>query len=150
VDEPGIELEPVRQQARTCPVCGTKFRGSADSESRPVCILRGVAEGESAAIGEPGSECGLADGAQEVDVQVQVQRFENYELMLDEDDRPIELGRGARGVTYNAFDVELHCPVTLKVISERYLGNESARLRLLREARAAVAMFQDCSCLSKQ
>jgi hypothetical protein len=28
--------------------------------------------------------------------------------------------------------------VTLKVISERYLGDESARLRFLREARAAV------------
>jgi hypothetical protein len=41
------------------------------------------------------------------------------------------------GVTYKAFDVDLHCPVTLKVISERYLGNESARLRFLREARAA-------------
>ena len=27
------------------------------------------------------------------------------------------------GVTYKAFDVDLHCPVTLKVISERYLGD---------------------------
>jgi hypothetical protein len=33
------------------------------------------------------------------------------------------------GVTYKAFDVDLHCPVTLKVIAERYLGDESARLR---------------------
>jgi hypothetical protein len=40
------------------------------------------------------------------------------------------------GVTYKAFDVDLHCPVTLKVISERYLGDESARVRFLREARA--------------
>src|SRR5215472_5292727 len=36
-----------------------------------------------------------------------------------------------------ALGVDLHCPVTLKVISERYLGDESARLRFLREARAA-------------
>jgi hypothetical protein len=43
------------------------------------------------------------------------------------------------GVTYKAFDVDLHCPVTLKVISERYLGDESARLRFLREARAAAS-----------
>ena len=42
--------------------------------------------------------------------------------MLDEEGRPIELGRGAMGVTYKALDVDLHCPVTLKVISERYLG----------------------------
>jgi serine/threonine protein kinase len=41
------------------------------------------------------------------------------------------------GITYKALDVDLRCPVTLKVISERYLGDESARLRFLREARAA-------------
>jgi serine/threonine protein kinase len=41
------------------------------------------------------------------------------------------------GVTYKVVDVDLRCPVTLKVISERYLGDESARLRFLREARAA-------------
>src|SRR6202040_615024 len=44
------------------------------------------------------------------------------------------------GVTYKAFDVDLQCPVTLKVISERYLGDESARLRFLREARSAARL----------
>jgi eukaryotic-like serine/threonine-protein kinase len=44
------------------------------------------------------------------------------------------------GVTYKAFDVDLRCPVTLKVISEQYLGDESARLRFLREARAAARL----------
>jgi autonomous glycyl radical cofactor GrcA len=44
------------------------------------------------------------------------------------------------GVTYKAFDVDLRCPVTLKVISERYLGDESARLRFLREARSAASV----------
>ena len=67
-------------------------------------------------------------------------RFEHYELVKGEDGKPIELGRGAMGVTYKAFDVDLHCPVTLKVISERYLGDESARLRFLREARAAASI----------
>ena len=57
--------------------------------------------------------------------------------MTGEDGKPVELGRGAMGVTYKAFDVDLRCPVTLKVISERYLGDESARLRFPREARAA-------------
>ena len=60
--------------------------------------------------------------------------------MLDADGRPIELGRGAMGVTYKALDVDLRCPVTLKVISERYLGDESAQLRFLREARAAASV----------
>ena len=64
-------------------------------------------------------------------------RFEHYELITGEDGKPVELGRGAMGVTYKAFDVDLHCSVTLKVISERYLGDESARLRFLRKARYA-------------
>jgi serine/threonine protein kinase len=70
----------------------------------------------------------------------EVQRFEHYRLVTDEHRKPVELGRGAMGVTYKAFDINLHCPVTLKVISERYLGDESARLRFLREARAAASV----------
>jgi hypothetical protein len=56
-------------------------------------------------------------------------RFEHYELVTDESGKPVELGRGAMGVTYKAFDVDLHCLVALKVISEKYIGDESARLR---------------------
>jgi serine/threonine protein kinase len=67
-------------------------------------------------------------------------RFQHYELLVGEDGRPVELGRGAMGVTYKAFDVDLRCPVTLKVISEKYLGDETARLRFLREARAAASV----------
>jgi serine/threonine protein kinase len=90
--------------------------------------------GEPGAAEEPGSASGSADSAEEV------LRFENYELLLGNDGRPIELGRGAMGITYKALDVDLRCPVTLKVISERYLGDESARLRFLREARAAASV----------
>jgi serine/threonine protein kinase len=46
----------------------------------------------------------------------------------------------AWGVTYKAFDVDLQCPVALKVINERYLNNELVRLRFLREARAAASI----------
>ena len=67
-------------------------------------------------------------------------RFEHYELIFDEEGKPVELGRGAMGVTYKAVDVDLRCPVTLKVISEKYLGDESAQLRFLREARAAASL----------
>jgi serine/threonine protein kinase len=70
----------------------------------------------------------------------QVRRFEHYEVTLDETGRSIELGRGAMGVSYKALDVDLRCPVTLKIISERYLGDESAQLRFLREARAAASV----------
>ena len=67
-------------------------------------------------------------------------RFEHYEIVLNEDGKALELGRGAMGVTYKAFDVDLRCPVTLKVISEKYLGDEAARVRFLREARAAASV----------
>jgi serine/threonine protein kinase len=60
--------------------------------------------------------------------------------MLDNEGRPIELGRGAMGVTYKALDVDLRCQVTLKAINERYLGDESAQLRFLREARSAASV----------
>src|SRR5580704_9126597 len=128
----------MRQEAPTCPVCGAKF--STDSSSCPVCLLRGAAEGESAATGESGSVFGSAGSPGDTEGRSQVLRFENYEVMLDEAGRPIELGRGAMGVTYKALDVDLRCPVTLKVISKRYLGDESARLRFLREARAAASV----------
>jgi Protein kinase domain len=65
------------------------------------------------------------------------QRFEHYELLKGEDGKPLELGRGAVGITYKAYDIDLQCPVALKVINERCLGDESARLRFLREARSA-------------
>jgi serine/threonine-protein kinase len=51
------------------------------------------------------------------------------------------VGSRRDGVTYKALDVDLRCPMTLKVISERYLGDESARLRFLREARAAASVW---------
>jgi len=69
-----------------------------------------------------------------------VQRFDQYELVKTADGNPVQLGRGAMGVTCKAFDVDLHCLVTLKVINERYLGDEAARLRFLREARAAARL----------
>jgi serine/threonine protein kinase len=67
-------------------------------------------------------------------------RFEHNELVTGEDGKPVELGRGAMGVTYKAVDINLRCPVTLKVIREQYVGDESARLRFVREARAAASV----------
>ena len=45
VEEPGKDLGSVQQEARTCPVCGTKFFATADSRFCPVCILRGLLAG---------------------------------------------------------------------------------------------------------
>jgi WD40 repeat protein/serine/threonine protein kinase len=100
----------------------------------PVCMLR-----EALAGGVESGESSFEESV-EPTLEKAVQRFEHYDLVTGEDGKPVELGRGAMGVTYKAFDVDLRCPVTLKVISERYLGDESARLRFLREARAAASV----------
>jgi hypothetical protein len=137
----GTKLGSAQDETRTCPVCGTKFFATSDSESCPVCILHGAFGAESAATGESGSLAELATtSSDEGSAGLRFRRFENYEVILDEVGNPMELGRGAMGVTYKAVDVDLRCPVTLKVISERHLGDESARLRFLREARAAASV----------
>jgi hypothetical protein len=117
---------------RTCPSCGNEFSGAM--KFCPVCMLRmalagGVESGESLS----------GDTLKPTSDQVP-KRFEHYELVTGEDGKPLELGRGAMGVTYKAFDINLHCPVTLKVIGDRSLGDESARLRFFREARAAASV----------
>ena len=100
----------------------------------PVCMLRkGLAEGVASGESSPG------DTLKPIPDQP-AQRFDHYELATGEHGKPIELGRGAMGVTYKAFDINLRCPVTLKVISERYVGDQSAQLRFLREARAAASV----------
>jgi serine/threonine protein kinase len=111
---------------RTCPSCGNEFSGAM--EFCPVCMLR------------KGLAGGVASGESRPTSDRPPKRYEHYELVTGEDGKPVELGRGAMGVTYKAFDVDLRCLVTLKVISERYLGDESTRLRFLREARSAASV----------
>jgi WD40 repeat protein/serine/threonine protein kinase len=120
------------EDSRTCQTCGGELSGAM--EFCPVCLLRHALEAKSES-GEFPSEY-LAKPPSELVAQ----RMEHYELLNGEDGKPIELGRGAMGITYKAFDVDLRCPVTVKVISERYLGDESARLHFLREARAAASL----------
>jgi serine/threonine protein kinase len=118
------------EDRRLCPSCGNEF--SAAMEFCPICVLRGVLDEEAEsfspeAFGEP-------------TLEVEVIRYEHYEVVKGEDGNPVELGHGAMGITYKALDVDLRCPVTLKVINDKYLGDESARLRFLREARAAASV----------
>jgi hypothetical protein len=121
------------ESQRTCPSCGNELSGAI--EFCPVCMLRkglpaGVEVGESSVSQETVE--GISEQA--------TQRFEHYALVTGEDGTPVELGRGAMGITYKAFDVDLRCLVALKVITARYLHDEAARLRFLREARAAASV----------
>src|SRR6516225_6935231 len=68
------------------------------------------------------------------------ERYQHYEVLRRDDGSLWELGRGAMGITYKAFDTNLRCPVALKVINSTYLQNETARQRFLHEARAAAAL----------
>ena len=70
----------------------------------------------------------------------EVDRYKQYEVLRHEDGSLWELGRGAMGITYKAYDTNLHCPVALKIINSTYLENDTARQRFLREARAAAAL----------
>ncbi|HET9376583.1 MAG TPA: serine/threonine-protein kinase, partial [Chthoniobacterales bacterium] len=134
-DRPGVDMG--QREFRTCEACGTRFSVTSDSGFCPVCVLHEALEPDQETSGKRDPE--LAERSLKEPASL-VRRFENYELILDQDGSPIELGRGAMGVTYKAFDVDLRCPVTLKVISEKYVGEESARLRFLREARAAASV----------
>src|ERR1700752_2888787 len=72
----------------TCPSCGDEFSGAM--EFCPVCMLRkalagGVESGESAA-----SEVTVDPISEQTE-----QQFEHYRLVMAEDGKPVELGRGA-------------------------------------------------------
>jgi serine/threonine protein kinase len=67
-------------------------------------------------------------------------KFEHYELLKNPDGSHAELGHGAMGVTYKAFDTSLHCHVALKMISAAYLNDPTAEERFLREARGAAQL----------
>ncbi len=67
-------------------------------------------------------------------------QFQHFEVLRNDDGSLFELGRGAMGITYKAFDTNLRCYVALKVINSAYLNSEVARQRFLREARAAAAL----------
>jgi serine/threonine protein kinase len=119
----------------TCQVCGTRIPAGLDF--CPVCALVRAGSHDSAPSEALNPVTDSKRSSAETEPSSIVRRFENYEVMLDQNGKPIELGRGAMGITYKAFDTDLRFPVTLKVISEKYVGDESARLRFLREARAA-------------
>src|SRR6516162_5435432 len=68
------------------------------------------------------------------------ERFDHYQVAIHADGRPMELGRGAMGITFKALDTVLGNEVALKVIDDRVAAHSEARERFLREARAAARL----------
>src|SRR3954471_9326885 len=66
--------------------------------------------------------------------------FDHYEVLTRSDGSLHELGRGAMGITYKAFDKNLRVPVALKVINRQNLDNAEARERFVQEARSAAKL----------
>ena len=70
----------------------------------------------------------------------EIKRYKQYEILQRPDGTQWELGSGAMGTTYKAFDTNLERAVALKIISDAYLGSDVARQQFLREARSAAGL----------
>ena len=77
------------EDRRVCPSCGNEFSGAV--ELCPVCMLHG-ALADDVESGEPSSERGIKPKSQGV-----APRFQHYELLIGDDGKPVELGRGGKG-----------------------------------------------------
>jgi serine/threonine protein kinase len=107
---------------RVCPACGALV---FESNPCPVCLLRGAINPDTS-----GFQSTISTSSSELD-------FEHYRVLQNEDGTPIELGRGAMGVTYKAVDINLRSVVALKVLNVEILDDRCACRRFVREARAA-------------
>src|SRR5881296_3789490 len=67
-------------------------------------------------------------------------RFGNFEVMNDPEGRPVLLGKGTFGRTYQARHCYLDTIVALKIITERYVADATVRQRFLTEARAVAKL----------
>src|SRR6266436_4252624 len=113
-----MNQSPIAEPVMICAQCGSHLSSSDGTEKVCInCLLHAALDGEDA------------------DHPARPHRFDQYELIAGEDGAPVELGRGAMGITYKAFDTNLRCEVALKVIHPHYLADESSRARFLSEAR---------------
>ena len=87
----------MKEPQRTCPSCGNELSGTM--EFCPVCMLRKALAGEVESGGSSSEE------AVTPTLDQAAQRFEHYELVLGDDGKPVELGRGAMGITRRSTSI---------------------------------------------
>jgi serine/threonine protein kinase len=116
-------MTPADNSGLVCRKCGAPLRAADSAGNCLVCMLEAALDVHD---GEEGP--------------VDAERFDHYELATYPDGTAVELGRGAMGVTYKAFDTVLGHAVALKAIGARVASRPEARERFLREARAAAQL----------
>src|ERR1700687_1848515 len=95
----------------TCRKCGAPLQRVGKCTDRCVACLLGLAWEEE--------EIATANA----------ERFDHYHVAAHIDGTPVELGRGAMGITFKAFDTVLGNAVALKVIDPRIAAHREARER---------------------
>jgi serine/threonine protein kinase len=124
-------MQPTDPEISICPNCGQPlaetFGGGLGCMP---CWLRAGVSGEDEELQDPTPNA--FDG---------YAHFGVYKIDRREDGSLYELGRGAMGITYRAFDTALQRKVALKIIRIAVAGrSKEARESFLREARAAAAL----------
>jgi serine/threonine protein kinase len=130
----GKKADLAAREIRVCTVCGAKFSAIADSESCPMCMLR------QALASTVESSVSCSEDTTKSPPEQSPRRFDHYQVVTHTDGTNVELGRGAMGTTFRAFDTVLGNEVALKVIDARIAAHPEARERFLREARAAARL----------
>lgn len=113
-------METVAAPPATCSKCAAPLNANGGCIA---CLLRAGLD-KANELTDSGALCG------------------DYEIERRDDGSLCELGRGAMGVTYRAFDKVLHRRVALKIIEPPAEASDfqPVRERFLREARAAAAL----------
>src|SRR5437870_10656715 len=129
MDDKSIGLGTTEPQtAGTCATCGRPLTQCGPNGECPRCLvsLGFLADGQEAE--RPAARGRLTPGPLS---------YAHFEVEVGADGFLVELGAGAKAITYRARDTVLNSAVALKVIDRSVAQNPGARNRFLREARAA-------------